>query len=253
MHSTAAPTDTLSRYLEEIARRPLLSAREESRLARVGDEVARRRLVESNLRLVVVIARRHRRLGLDLLDLIQEGNVGLMAAAERYDGRHDARFATYASPWIHSAIRRALSTRSRLVRLPRRMAEAAARVRRAEAELEQRLGRRPALEEVALQAGVDEETVVQLRRAQLAPISLSEPIEEEIEGDPALSAADREEAARALPPLRGRQRRLLELRYGLDGSGRRTLSQVAAELGVSRERARQLETRTLLELGARAA
>jgi RNA polymerase primary sigma factor len=253
MPSTALGSDALSRYLTEIERRPLLSRHEEVRLARTGGDAARRRLVESNLRLVVVIARRHRGLGLDLLDLIQEGNLGLIAAAERYDGRRDVRFATHASCWIRSAIQRALSTRSRLVRLPRPVAEAAPRVRRAEAELAQRLGRRPSLAEVALTAGVDEETVVALRRAQLAPISLSEPIEEEVEADPALRVAERDEPTRVLPPLHGRARRLLELRYGLDGRPPRTLAEVASQLGVSRERARKLETRTLLELRARAA
>ena len=142
---TDMPDDALARYLDDIRRHALLSAGEELRLGRLsaaGDEAARRRLGECNLRLVVTIARRYRGLGLDLLDLIQEGNLGLIAAAERYDWTRDARFATYASWWIRRAICRALSARSRLVRLPLRMAESATRVKRTEHALVQRLGRR---------------------------------------------------------------------------------------------------------------
>jgi RNA polymerase primary sigma factor len=260
--------DVLARYLHEIGRHPLLTRGDELRIARLsasGDESARRRLVECNLRLVVAIARRYRGLGLDLLDLIQEGNVGLMAAAERYDWRRDARFATYASWWIRREICRALSTRSRLIRLPVRIADSATRVKRAERALAQRLGRQAACEEVAREAGVDENTVALVRRAELATISLSEPIagegacledrlSDEGEGDPARLVADAPGAVGAivgLPGLSGQTRRVLELRYGLDGGRSHSLAEVAEELDLSRERVRQLAQRALFDLARR--
>jgi RNA polymerase primary sigma factor len=248
------PDDTLARYLDDVRRHPLLSAGEELRLGRqsaAGDEAARRRLVECNLRLVVTIARRYRGMGLDLLDLIQEGNLGLIAAAERYDWTRDARFATYASWWIRRGICRALSTRSRLVRLPLRIAESATRVKRAERELAQRLGRQPSCAEVARAAGVDEATVEELRRAELVPLSLSEPGGDEELGVAAERPGEAPDVAAALLAIGPRPRRILELRYGLGGRQPRTLDEVAGELGISRQRVRTLETRTLLELAAR--
>ena len=204
--------DALNRYLDEIRRRPLLSAGEELRLARLGDEAARHRLVECNLRLVVTIARRYRGMGLDLLDLIQEGNLGLIAAAERYDWRHAVRFATYASWWIRRGICRALSARSRLIRLPLRVTECAA------------------------------------RRDEPAPVSVSE-----LDGAEQLAVDEPDEVvdvSGVLAAIGARPRRILELRYGLDGGDPRTLEEVAAELGISRQRVRKLETRTLLELAS---
>jgi len=253
--------DILARYREEIRRYPLLTRGEELRLARLsasGDESARRRLVESNLRLVLTIAHRYRGLGLDLLDLIQEGNVGLMAAAERYDWRREARFATYASWWIRREICRALSTRSRLVRLPVRIAESATRAKRAERTLAQRLGRRPSAQEVAHEAGVGEATVAALRRAELATISLSEPaaagLHERLsdggEGDPAQLVLDASSSP-ALLGLGSRERRVLELRYGLAGGRSRSLAEVAEELDLSRERVRRLEMRALAGIARR--
>ena len=253
MPATERADDTLARYLDDVRRRPLLSRGEERRLGRLsaaGDETARRRLVESNLRLVVAIARRYRGMGLDLLDLIQEGNLGLIAAAERYDWTREAGFATYASLWIRRDICRALSARSRLVRLPVRTAESATRVKRAERELVQRLGRRPTGAELACAAGVDEQTVADLRRAELPAVSLSEP-----GGDDALGAAAQPDEAPdltdALAAIGARARRILELRYGLGGRPPRTLDEVAGELGISRQRVRTLEARTLLELRSR--
>jgi RNA polymerase primary sigma factor len=217
-----------TRYLHEIGRYPLLSRSEEVRLARLaasGDEAAKRRLVEANLRLVVAIARRYRGMGLDLLDLIQEGNVGLMAAVDRYDWRRGVKFATFASWWIRRDICRALSSKSRLIRLPLHVAQSA-----------------------------------ELRRAEPAPVSLSEPVADgEVgfgellsdggEGDPARAVGDGPDAMSVVSRLGVRARRILELRYGLNGRRPQTLSQVAGELGVSRERVRQLERKTLLELG----
>jgi RNA polymerase primary sigma factor len=252
MHSD----DVLARYLHEVGRRPLLTRGDEVRLARLsasGDAAARRRLVECNLRLVVVIARRYRGLGLDLPDLIQEGNIGLMAAAERYDWRRDARFATYASWSIRREICRALSTRARLIRLPVRMAELTTKVKRAERALTPRLGRRASDEEVAHEAGVGEATVAALRRAEAATISLSEPtcLQDRLSdggaGDPAQLVHDATCSA-VLRGLRARERRVLELRYGLGGGPSRSLSEAAEELGLSRERVRRLELRALQAL-----
>jgi RNA polymerase primary sigma factor len=258
----------LSHYLADIHRHPLLRRDEELRLARLsaeGDEAARQRLVRSNLRLVVSIARRYEGHGLDLLDLIQEGNLGLMRAAERFDWRRDVKFATYATWPIRRTILRALATHSRLIRLPTDMAECATRVRRAEADLAQQLGRRPSLAEVAAVAAVDEDTVAQLRRAALAPASLSEPVRDDepaLEqllgdggaGDPAAAACERDQARhvrRAVAVLDDRARRIVELRYGIGDQRSRSLTEVAGELGVSPSRVRTLEARSLRALSAR--
>src|SRR5215831_16650558 len=223
--------DSLSQYLREVARHPLLSRSEELRLARLvvsGDENAKRRLVESNLRLVVVIARRYRNLGLDDLDLIQEGNLGLMTAAERYDYRRGVKFSTFASWWIRRGISTALSTKSRLIRLPVRLAAHAAKVDRAEQELTQRLGRTPTTAEVAHAAGTDEAPVERLRSARRTLVSLSDPIGGDDgatyadviagneEQDPAFRIGESEEKENileALAALGGRSRHVLELRY----------------------------------------
>jgi RNA polymerase primary sigma factor len=259
--------DALSHYLAAVRARPLLCRAEELRLARLsaaGDTAARQRLVQANLRLVISIARRYEGRGLELLDLIQEGNLGLMAAAERYDWRRDVKFATYATWGIRCEILLALSTRSRLIRLPASMSDCATRVRRAEAELEQRLGRRAELAEVAATAGVDEETVAQLRRAALAPVSISEPAgddEPALEarlgdggaGDPAPGVCERDGTDRvraAVAALDGRERRIVELRYGLGGARTHTFAEVADEVGVSPQRVRKLEARTLRALAA---
>ena len=266
---TLSSSDPLARYRDEAARYPLLGRAEEIRLAglaRSGDEAARRRLIESNLRLVVVIARRYRGQGLDLMDLVQEGNLGLMTAAERYDRPHELRFSTFAGWWIRRSICRALSTTSRTIRLPIRLAEQASAVRRVEEELTQRLGRRPSSSELAREAGIGEDVLEDLRRAERRPASLSEPIGEgddtslgelildEDALDPAAGVADAQERdglADAVRALGERPRRVLELRYGIDGDDPRTLEGVAGELGLSRERVRTIEAAALRELSAR--
>jgi RNA polymerase primary sigma factor len=259
---------SLARYVEETRRYALLSRAEEVRLARLaesGDEAAKRSLVESNLRLVVVLARGYRGLGLDLLDLIQEGNVGLITAVEKYDWRRGLKFSTCAHWHIRGAICAALSTKSRLIRLPTRLAEQSTKVGREEQLLTQQLGRRPSAAEVARAAGVDEDVVEDLRRARTV-VSLSEPvgadgdvtladlIRDDDTSDAALEAADsdeRENVTEAVSALCERSRRVLELRYGIDGREPRTLEQVAGELGVSRERVRKLEAKALRELSTR--
>jgi RNA polymerase primary sigma factor len=265
----ASSEGSLTRYLKEISRHPLLSRTDELRLARMaaaGDACARQRLVESNLRLVVAVARRYRGLGLDFLDLIQEGNLGLMRAAERYDWRREAKFATYATWWIRHAICRALSVKSRTIRLPIRLAEAATTVSRAERKLAQQLGRQPMSEEIAREAGLSAGVVEDIRRTDLMPLSLAETVTGEVDvtigelvvdeavAEPGADLADddaRTNVLAAWDDLADRPRRILELRYGLDGSEPRTLDEVADELGVSRQRVRLLETRTLQTLAAR--
>jgi RNA polymerase sigma factor (sigma-70 family) len=265
----AAGSDaSLARYLEEVGRHPLLSRVEELRLARLadsGDDAARRSLVESNLRLVVLIARGYRGLGLDLLDLIQEGNIGLITAVEKFDWRRDVKFSTCAGWHIRGAICAALSAKSRLIRLPTRIAEQGTKVGREEQQLTQQLGRRPSAAEVAQAAGVDETVVGDLWRSR-AVVSLSEPagadgdvtladlIGDEDALDTALEVADSDERAsvtEAVSALGERSRRVLELRYGIDGREPRTLEQVAGELELSRERVRKLEARALRELSMR--
>src|SRR5262245_53889790 len=255
--------NSFSQYFKEVGGHPILNRPEELRLARLAasdDEDAKRRLVESNLRLVMVIARRYRNLGLDDLDLIQEGNLGLMTAVERYDYRREQRFSTFASWWIRRAILAALSTKSRLIRLPTRLATHAVKAGRAEQELTQRLGRAPTPAEIARAAGLEEAHVERLRSARRPVLSLTDPVgaDEDVTyevvtpGDelhvPAVGfeeAEDRESLAEALRALGDRSRRVLELRYGTDGTAPRTLREVAAELGVSRDRARQLEAKAL--------
>lgn len=263
--NAAIPDDrALARYLGEIARHPLLSRADEVSLGRraaAGDESARRRLVESNLRLVVSIARRYRGLGLDLLDLIQEGNLGLLAAVERYDWRRDVKFASYASWWIRRGITRALSTKSRLIRLPVRLAELATAINRAEERLSHELGREPTPTEVAAAVGVDAGEVETLRASRKvaslsAPlggdqdVTLSDVVGVDAELDPAAQIAATDEQASVLDAFSGlcpRSRRVLELRYGIDGEPQ-TLDEVAAELGVSRQRVRMIETDALRRL-----
>src|SRR5262249_49662980 len=171
--------DSVSQYFREVGRRPPLSRSEELRLARLvasGDENAKRRLVESNLRLVVVIARRYRNLGLDDLDLIQEGNLGLIMAVERYDCRPDVKFSTFASWGIRRGVPVARSPTSRLIRLPPRPPAHAAKVGRAERELTQRLGRTPTAAEIARVVGIEEALVERLRSAPCTIVSLSDPV-----------------------------------------------------------------------------
>jgi RNA polymerase sigma factor (sigma-70 family) len=224
--------NSLAAYLDQISRFALLDADQEMRLgvrALRGDTAARRRLVECNLRLVVAVARRYEGHGLDLLDLVQEGNLGLMAAAERFDPRRGARFATFARIWIRQAVCRALSAHSRVVRVPLRLA----------ASQEFRSGERRTLS-LAEPAGRDGR-------------ALEELLDDRGAGDPAQADArdDASVVQKACASLPGRRRRVVEMRFGLDGRGERTLLQVADELGISRERARRLQERSLYELATR--
>ncbi len=261
--TTSPSIDPLRVYLEQISRHPLLTASEEARLARAaenGDSSARRRLVECNLRLVVAIARRSPRPGVELLDLVQEGNIGLMTAAERFDWRRGVRFATYAGWWIRSAMRQAGAVGGSL-RLPDRVLEAVVRVRDAERELEQRLRRSPTRTEIARESGLSEDAVDIAKQAGRPAVSLHEPIYdglsvEDLVADPAAEGlttdlvADEDLAAlaAALDALDERPRRVVALRFGLEDDEPATLTDIAGRLRLSRERVRQLESRALRSL-----
>ena len=264
--STSPSTDPMRIYLDQIGRHRLLGAEEEARLARAahrGDADARRRLVESNLRLVVAIARRQTRAGVDALDLIQEGNIGLMTAAERFDPSRGVRFATYASWWIRSSMRRAVAAESGPIRLPDRVLDAIVRVRTAERELEQRLRRTPTLAEVAHESGLPEVSVEAARRAARPPVHLDAPLSGEgdltvadvlhdrADADPATRIVEHDELAAlaaAVEALEERPRTVVALRFGLGDRAPATLGDVADVLRLSRERVRQVECGALRRL-----
>jgi RNA polymerase primary sigma factor len=251
------------RYCEEIARYPLLSGDEERELGRraaAGEQNARDRLVESNLRLVVFIARRYTGCGLDSLDLIQEGNLGLMTAAEKFEPERGTRFATYATYWIRRSICRALSEKSRLVRVPRRVSDSRHAVSHAEQHLLQVLGHAPTTRQIADEAGVREAVVAEVRSAELVFVpfdalhgdrsELASPrlSTDESSLDPAVQLNAREDAAivsEAVACLDERARRILELRYGMNGETPRSFAEIALELRISRERVRKIEGKSL--------
>jgi RNA polymerase primary sigma factor len=249
---------SLDVYLHEIGRRPLLTKQEERRLARMveaGDRAARHRMVESNLRLVVSIAKHYRGHGVPLIDLIQEGTVGLIRAVEKFDWRRDLKFSTYATWWIRQAVQRGLHNQGRAIRIPVHTAERVVRVRRIRTRLEDRLGRLPSDEEVARAVGLPVERVAFLTEIDgLSQVAGGER-EGEIERtaspatvhDPLLQRERRDTLDRALACLSSRQRVVLELRYGLCGGEPLSADAVGRELEISRQRVHQLE---LAALGA---
>jgi RNA polymerase primary sigma factor len=264
--TTVLTDDLLGTYLQEISRNPLLTRAEEVRLAKrieAGDRAARERMIESNLRLVVAIAKGYRGRGLELLDLIQEGTLGLVRAVDGYDWRRGTKFSTYASWWIKSGISEAL-VRARPIRLPGPLAQRATAVRRAERELSWRLGRAPSTAEIADELMLPVKQVEEAQAA-LAPVSsLDEPLGGEDEAtrldllvdaatpDPLeslVAEARGQELAAKLDELSERNRRVVELRFGLGDGDAQTADTVAAELGVTRERVRQIELFALRQLG----
>jgi RNA polymerase primary sigma factor len=261
----APAEDPLKLYVRQIGGGPLLTREEERELARrkdEGDEEAKRRLIESNLRLVMAITRNYTRANVPLLDLIQEGNLGLIRAVEKFDYRLGYKLSTYATWWIRQAITRALADQGRTIRLPVHVADQVRRLLRARRQLAQKLNREPTLVELAREAQQSEERVRELLELVENPVSLETPVGdgESLYGDliedvhslaPHEQSAEQargRELAGALEQLNPRMRRVLSLRFGLDGEPPQTLEEVGSQLGITRERVRQLETRALREL-----
>jgi RNA polymerase primary sigma factor len=258
--------DPVRMYLKEIGRVPLLTARDEVDLARrvrAKDLEAKRELTEANLRLVVSIAKRYVGRGLLFLDLIQEGNLGLIRAVEKFDPERGFKFSTYATWWIRQAITRAIADQARTIRVPVHMVETINRLKGTQRALLQRGGREPTVEELAREMGVTPGKVREIMRAAQEPVSLETPLGEEedselgdfieaAESEQPLEVVARkmrhEELVRVLSELPERDRRVLELRFGLGGEQPRTLEEVGARFGVTRERIRQLESKTLARL-----
>jgi RNA polymerase primary sigma factor len=259
-------TDSLQLFLKDIGKARLLTAQEEVDLAKRiwrGDMDAKQKMVESNLRLVVSIAKNYRNQGLPFLDLIQEGTLGLVRAAEKFDHRKGFKFSTYATWWIRQAIARALADKSRTIRIPVHIVEKLNRIGRAERKLVTALGREPTAEEIAEVTGIEPDEVDSIKRSARAPISLEKPVGDEEQSEFGESIADEQaespyeraveiltkEALReALENLGYRERRVLELRYGLGGEHPRTLDEVGRKFNVTRERIRQIENQSLKKL-----
>ncbi|MFQ3610045.1 MAG: sigma-70 family RNA polymerase sigma factor [Fimbriimonadales bacterium] len=251
--------DTVHWWVTQAARTPLLTPEQENdlaRRARAGDEQALERLVQSNLRLVISIAKHYTGRGLPLSDLIQEGNLGLIRAAEQFDPERGSRFSTYASWWIRQAISRALSQQATLISVPQHMIKVLQQVRATSALLQQELGREPTVHEVAYRTGLAPEQVRDLIHAVANPISLEMPIsssEGSVLGD---LIAQEEEAdwesrldlEQLLQCLTEKEREVIRLRYGLEGHSAMTLDAVGKLLGISKERVRQLESRAIRKL-----
>jgi RNA polymerase primary sigma factor len=258
--------DAFQSYLHDIRGLGLLTHAEEIDLAQraaIGDELARRKLIESNLRLVIAIARRYTSTGVPLIDLIQEGNLGLMRAAEKFDYRRGCHFGTYATWWIRQAVSRAAGEQSRLIHLPEHVATRLRKVRRIAAQLSQENGLDPLPEQIAEACNIDVNEVIDLLGVIEQPVSLDAPVDDEARYSladtledsttpaPAETASQHllgEELHRALALLTPRERAVVTLRYGIGDGRSRTLLEVGKELGISRERVRQLEVVALMKL-----
>jgi RNA polymerase primary sigma factor len=269
--------DALRRYLQEVGAHPLLTSADEVELgariaggrvpdaspAAVADaEAARERFIAANLRLVVSIAKRYQSSGLPLLDLVQEGNLGLMRAVEKFEPERGFKFSTYATWWIRQAVTRAIADKGRTIRVPAHVGDAIAVVNRVTAELSRVHGREPTMAELCRASGLRPERVLELRAAVHDVVSLSAPLaegdgeladllpDERAEGpfDAAAARLEQEALATVLAGLSDREQRVLELRFGLAGGAPRTLEDVGREFSLTRERIRQIEAKALTKL-----
>ncbi len=258
--------DPVRMYLKEIGKVPLLSAEEEIELAQrmeMGDEEAKKKLAEANLRLVVSIAKRYVGRGMLFLDLIQEGNLGLIKAVEKFDCRKGFKFSTYATWWIRQAITRAIADQARTIRIPVHMVETINKLIRVSRQLLQELGREPTPEEIAEEMDMPVERVREILKISQEPVSLETPIGEEedshlgdfiqddnvpVPADAAAFTLLKEQLVEVLGTLTEREQKVLRLRFGLDDGRARTLEEVGKEFSVTRERIRQIEAKALRKL-----
>ena len=261
-------TDSLQLFLKDIGKVDLLTAAQEVELAKRierGEHRAKQEMVEANLRLVVSIAKKYRNQGLPFLDLIQEGTIGLVRAAEKFDHRKGFKFSTYATWWIRQAVARALADKARTIRMPVHIVEKLNKIIRSERKLRAELGREPTSAEIGADVDLAADEVEQIRRSSQAPVSLEKPVGDEEESEFGHFLTDEneplpEEVAevelrkatlqRVLNTLSSRERRVLELRYGLNGEHPRTLDEVGRTFNVTRERIRQIENQSLKKLRA---
>ena len=261
-------TDALQLFLKDIGKVDLLTAAQEVELAKRierGDHAAKQEMVEANLRLVVSIAKKYRNQGLPFLDLIQEGTIGLVRAAEKFDYRKGFKFSTYATWWIRQAVARALADKARTIRMPVHVVEKLNKIVRSERKLRAELGREPTAAEIGRELDLSAEEVEHIRRSAQTPVSLEKPVGDEDESefghfitDENLPLPDeeaeitlrKETLRKILGTLSSRERQVLELRYGLDGQHPRTLDEVGRTFNVTRERIRQIENQSLKKLRA---
>ncbi len=266
--SSYEPRDSLQTYLHEAGRTPLLTPQQEVALAhkiKTGDERARNYMIRANLRLVVKIARDYEGMGVPLLDLINEGNIGLMKAVDRFNPTRGAKLSTYAALWIKQCIRRALSNSSRTIRLPVHLVDKMARMRHASMRLSENLGREPDDEELAAELGTTPRRVRSMFQSFLAPIPLDAPIDtsdnqsgsiSDLIADPNSEAADniigdsedKDVMRHLVSKLTERERLIITRRFGLDGTKPQTLEEIGDCVGVTRERIRQIEAQALNKL-----
>jgi RNA polymerase primary sigma factor len=256
----------LKRYLQEIGQFPLLTPQQEIELAgkiKKGDAAARERMINANLRLVVTIARDYTNLGLPLLDLISEGNIGLTKAVERFEPTKGAKLSTYAMWWIKQSIKRALANQSKTIRLPVHLADKVAKVRRVSLQMSDELGREPTDEELGEEIGIDSDKIARLKRVGIRPTSLDAPITDDdsmefgdVIGDneartPFELLRDKNllgEVDGLLGVLDPREKKIILQRFGLDGGNPKTLEDVGKDFGITRERIRQLQNVALAKL-----
>jgi len=261
-------TDTLQLFLKDVGKVELLTAAQEVELAKRierGEHRAKQEMIEANLRLVVSIAKRYRNQGLPFLDLIQEGTIGLVRAAEKFDYRKGFKFSTYATWWIRQAVARALADKARTIRMPVHVVERLNKIVRSERKLRAEFGREPTSAEIARDVELAFEEVEQIRRTSQAPVSLEKPVGDEEESEFGHFLTDETEPlpdeiaegelrkaalCRVLGMLSERERKVLELRYGLNGEHPRTLDEVGRMFNVTRERIRQIENQSLKKLRA---